>query len=185
MVWSTSGWFRMSAGLCQLPTHCTKSCVSHNWVSQWDSVKAFLLALKCLINYYLSMVLVMNLNHSTIWTAMKKIMLAKYTLLPVPFLLSLSFPFFQELLLQNAMILTLLLLVIQCILMHANFAYNFSFLDQTAGSLFSKYKLIGTNIPMPSRQIQCKSTCSSFITQVFPEIAHKYQQGHSFSETGA
>lgn len=125
---------------------------------------------------------------------MKKIILAKYTLLPVFTFLSLSFPFFQELLLQNAMILTLLLLVIQCIyvyiynfisLMHANFAYNFSFLDQEAGSLFSKYKLIGTNIPMPSRQIQCKSTCSSFITQVFPEIAHKYQQGHSLSETGA
>lgn len=163
MVWSTSGWFRMSAGFCQLPTHCTKSCVSQNCVSQWDSVKAFLLALKCLINYYLSMVLVMNLNHSSIWTAMKKIILAKYTLFPVSFLL--SFPFFQELLLQNAMILTLLLLVIQCIyvyiynfisLLHVNFAYNFSFLDQKAGSLCSKYKLLGTNIPCPTDRYSAK-----------------------------
>lgn len=70
-------------------------------------------------------------------------------------------------------------------LLHANSAYNFSFLDQKAGSLSSKYKLVGTNIPMVNRQVQCKSTCSLFITQVFPEIAHKYQQGHSFSQTGA
>lgn len=43
-------------------------------------------------------------------------------------------------------------------------AYNFSFSDQKAGSLCPKYKLVGTNIPMPSRQVPCKSTCAWFIT---------------------
>lgn len=101
---------------------------------------------------------------------MKKIMLAKYPLFPDLFTSLAFFSFlsrtacpkcfdFDSFALSNVLYIMYICHYIS--LLHANSEYIFSFLDlQKAGSLCSKYKLVGTNILMPSRQVQYKSTCA-------------------------